>query len=197
VAEATASLGLPIDRRRIVYVGGFNPHKNVDLLVRAHATLAREAGPDAPHLVLVGPTNTDVFHSDEAKIRRLIDTEGTARLVHWLGFLPDEQLRLVHAGALALVLPSTCEGFGLPAIEAAACGTPVVATTESPLPQLLEGGGLFVAPRDLEALTAALRCLLQDEPARLGMGRRAREKSLELTWERGARAALDALREVA
>jgi glycosyltransferase involved in cell wall biosynthesis len=196
-ARVTAELGLPTNRSWFVYVGGLNPHKNVDLLIRAHAAVAREAGADAPHLAFVGPTDADVFHSDHAQLREVIEREGTAPLVHWLGFLPDEQLRLVHANSLALVLPSTCEGFGLPAVEAAACGRPVIATTESPLPELLAGGGIFVAPRDLAALTNALRRLTNDDTARAEMGQRAREHALQLTWERGARAALDALTEVA
>jgi glycosyltransferase involved in cell wall biosynthesis len=195
--RALAALGLPDQSRWFVYVGGFNPHKNIDLLVRAHARLSRDVGGDAPHLVLVGPTGTDVFHSDQRRIRQAIEEEGTTGLVHWPGFLPDDELRLVHAGALALVLPSVCEGFGLPAVEAAACGTPVIATTESPLPELLPGGGIFVAPLDTNALVSAMRALVHDEPARLAMGRRAREQALELTWERGARAALGALNEVA
>jgi glycosyltransferase involved in cell wall biosynthesis len=88
-----------------------------------------------------------------------------------------------------------CEGFGLPAVEAAACGTPVVATTASPLPQLLDGGGVFVAPGDQAALTAALFQLLDDEPARQAMGVRARARAGELSWARGARATLDVLSE--
>ena len=87
--------------------------------------------------------------------------------------------------------------FGLPAVEAAACGTPVVATTESPLPQLLAGGGLFVAPGDLEGLTGALQTMANDEPARRAMGERARARATELTWDRCARAVLSALKEVA
>jgi len=193
----TAQLGLPSSAQWFTYVGGFNPHKNIDVLIRAHATLARERGTDAPHLVFVGPIEGDVFHSDHGRLRRTIEQEGTTDLVHWLGFLPDHQLRLLHARSLALVLPSACEGFGLPAVEAAACGTPVVATTESPLPQLLADGGLFVPPGDVVALTGALRDLMSDEVARQRMGRVARARALELTWERGARAALDAVREVA
>ena len=96
----------------------------------------------------------------------------------WTGFVADEDLRHLHAGALALVLPSACEGFGLPAVEAAACGAPVIATTESPLPELLEGGGVFVAPGDEAALTAAMRLMLADEPARAGMAARALERAV-------------------
>lgn len=197
VLDAGIQQRLPAGARWFVYVGGFNPHKHVDVLVRAVAALARDLGPQAPHLVLVGPTSSDVFHSDQGRIQQVIREEGIEDRVHWLGFVPDEQLRLIHAAAIALVLPSECEGFGLPAVEAAACGTPVIATTESPLPQLLAGGGLFVAPRDAGALLAALRTMTTDEPARQAMGRQARVRADELTWERGARAALAALREVA
>ncbi len=107
VEEAAARYQLPLKNGWFVYVGGFNPHKNVDRLVCAHAALTREQGPGAPHLVLVGPTDTDVFHSDVTRIRQVIAEHGTADRVHWLGFLPDDELRLVHAGALAVVLPST------------------------------------------------------------------------------------------
>ena len=199
VDDIRRRFNLPPLRPWLVYVGGFNPHKNVDVLVRAHATLVRERGDGAPDLVLVGPTagTGDVFHSDEGRIRGVIAGEGTASRVHWLGFVPDDQLRLIHAGALALVLPSVCEGFGLPAVEAAACGTPVVATIESPLPQLLAGGGIFVAPHDVDALTGALRTLCVDEEGRRTMGLQARARVAELSWIRGARAALAAVRDAA
>ena len=117
--------------------------------------------------------------------------------MHWTGFVADEELRHLHAGALALVLPSACEGFGLPAVEAAACGTPAIATTESPLPELLEGGGLFVRPGDAAALEGALCELALDPARRAALGARALERARALSWEHAGAATLAALREVA
>lgn len=196
VARLAARVGLPAGARWLAYVGGFNPHKHVDVIVRAHADVARACA-DPPHLLLIGTTDSDVFHGAQARIHAAITEEGTEHLVHWTGFVADDDLRHLLTGAVALLLPSECEGFGLPAVEAAACGIPVIATTQSPLPELLDGGGIFVRPRDLPALVAALRVLLGDEPARHAMGNRARERASLLTWTRGATAALGALREAA
>jgi len=194
--RAAAARGVPAGAKWFTYVGGFNPHKHVDALVRAHAAVAR-GRQNPPHLLLVGTIDKDVFHGDQAGIRAAIREAGTEGLVHWTGFVPDEELRHLHSGAVALVLPSACEGFGLPAVEAAACGTPVIATTASPLPSLLEGGGIFVKPGDAGEVEAAMRRLLDDERLRAEMGRVARQKAGELSWDRGAEAALGALREAA
>ncbi|MCE9594287.1 MAG: glycosyltransferase family 4 protein [Planctomycetes bacterium] len=188
--------GLGADARWLVYVGGFNPHKHVDLIVRAHAAVAKTSTTPL-HLLLVGTIDKDVFHGDQARIRATIAELGTEALVRWTGFVADEELRHLHSGALALLLPSACEGFGLPAVEAAACGAPVIATRESPLPELLEGGGVFVHPGDQKELTDALTLLATDEPARRRMATRALAKARELDWQRGADVALAALREAA
>ena len=196
IATLAARAGVPAGARWFTYVGGFNPHKHVDAIVRAHAAVAQEMS-EPPHLLLVGTIDKDVFHGDQAKIRQAITAAGTEALVHWTGFLPDAELRHLHAGAVALLLPSACEGFGLPAVEAAACGTPVVATTASPLPQLLAGGGIFVPPGDEAALTSAIRQLLTDDLGRARMGRVALERARALSWRRGAEAAMAALHEAA
>jgi glycosyltransferase involved in cell wall biosynthesis len=196
VAAAAQRAGVAHSARWFAYVGGFSPHKYVDLLVRAHAAVASEMA-EPPLLLLVGALDGDVFHSAQGEIREAIRRAGSTALIRWTGFVRDEDLRHLLSGAVALVLPSASEGFGLPAVEAAACGTPVVATTESPLPELLAGGGLFVPPGDADALASALRRLLADEPARRALGATARRRAAALTWPAGARAALAAVREAA
>jgi glycosyltransferase involved in cell wall biosynthesis len=196
-AAARAQLGLPDRARWFTYVGGFSPHKRVDRLVRAHAAVARALGPAAPHLLLIGPTSGDVFLGAHEAIRRAIVEGGLEHLVRWTGFLPDDLVADLHSGALALVLPSLSEGFGLPAVEAAACGAPVIATTASPLPELLEGGGLFVAPDDGAGLRAAMLRLATEPALRERLGGAARERAAALSWERAAAAAHAALREAA
>jgi glycosyltransferase involved in cell wall biosynthesis len=196
VRRVAAAVGLGPESRWLMYVGGFGPHKHVDILVRAHAAVARRLGDSRLALVLVGPTQ-DAFHADVAGIRRAVEDCGTTAQVFWPGFLPDEAVRFLHSGALALVLASAAEGFGLPAVEAARCGTPVIATVESPLPQVLEGGGLFVPPGDVTALETAIAVMATDEPRRSAMGRRALERASALSWERSAGVVLAAIEEAA
>jgi glycosyltransferase involved in cell wall biosynthesis len=192
-----ARYGVPEGAAWFTYVGGFNPHKNVDALVRAHAAVASSRNGSAPYLLLVGSVSEDVFHSDQNHIRETVARAGTTDLVRWTGFVSDEDLRHLHSGAAALVLASQSEGFGLPAVEAAACGTPVIATTASPLPELLAGGGYFVAPRDEAALARAMAVLLDDRAQRARLGSCARERAASMTWKGGAARTLDALREAA
>ncbi|MGH7554598.1 MAG: glycosyltransferase family 4 protein, partial [Longimicrobiales bacterium] len=193
IAGAAARAGVPAGARWFTYVGGFNPHKRVDRLVRAHAEVARDLAHDPPHLVLVGSTDGDVFHKNTREVREAVHECDTRDLVHWAGYVADGELRHLHAGAIALVLVSEAEGFGLPAVEAAACGTPVIATSASPLPQILEGGGLFVEPSDDRALVRAMLALARDDGLRQTLGRKALDAAGRLTWEHAADAALEAL----
>lgn len=197
IAATAQRLGLPPGARWITYVGGFNPHKNVHLLAEAHGRLVQRRGHDAPWLVLVGTLSDDPFHGAQAQIREAIAAAGSAARVLWPGFVRDADLRHLHSGAIALALPSMSEGFGLPAVEAAACGCPVVATTASPLPTLLPDGGFFVAPGDVDALTAALERLTDDAALHARMGAAARAGAERLTWRGAARDALAAIEDAA
>ncbi|MES2304439.1 MAG: glycosyltransferase [Gemmatimonadota bacterium] len=191
VAEATIAVGLPAGVPWFTYVGGFSPHKHVDLILRALAAL-----PEA-HLLLIGRLDGDAFLTVREQLTVLAADLGLAGRVHWTGFLADATVAALHTGAVATLLPSASEGFGLPAVEAAACGAAVIATTESPLPQLLAGGGRFVVPGQIEPLANAMRELLHDLPARQAAGTAARAGAMALTWERTARATLAAIEEAA
>jgi len=193
---AGARLGLGPGDRWFTYVGGFNPHKHVDLLVRAHGELCQEVD-DPPHLLLVGTRDTDVFHGAGDTIQQAIDDTGSAPWVHWTGFVPDDELRGLHTGALAVVLPSACEGFGLPAVEAAACRCPVIATTQSPLPALLEGGGFFIEPGSAAPIRRAMRALYDDPALRDRLAEVALARASALSWDEGARRALRSLERAA
>ena len=194
VNTAAANAGIPPGAGWFIYVGGFSPHKNVPSIIRAHSAVVDKCNGEKPHLLLVGTLDNDVFLGDVPAIRYTIDAAGTKDLVHWPGFVPDVELSALNTGAIALLLPSAAEGFGLPAVEAAACGAPVIATNESPLPQLLDGGGIFITPGDELELAEAMWRLWLNPTLREEMGRRAQLKASEMTWDRSAHAALESIR---
>lgn len=167
--------------RFVVYVGGFSPHKNLDALVRAFASVREDV-----HLLLVGDFQREVFHSYYSTIRKLVNTLGLAERIHFIGFVCDNDLAILLNRADALVLPSLMEGYGLPAVEAAACGCPVIATTASPLPELLPGAGLFVDANEPN-LVAALTKLLASKELRDELGAAGLRAAARLTWAAAAR----------
>jgi glycosyltransferase involved in cell wall biosynthesis len=160
-AALRARLGLPSSY--VLFVGTLEPRKDVRTLLAAHALL-----PDAPPLVLVGPPGWG----------EQVDVSGAVTP----GYLGDDALRPLVAGAAALVLPSRDEGFGLPLLEALAAGTPVVA---SDLPVLREVGGdvvRYAAVGDAEAFAAAIQAVL-DAP---GDPAARRAHAAPYTWSRSA-----------
>jgi len=197
VSAAAARAGLPVGARWMIYVGGFSPHKRVPAIVAAHGKLNAQLGDKTPHLLLVGKLSGDAFLSNHQDIRDAITTAGTDALVHWTGFLSDDELRHLHTGSVALLLPSLAEGFGLPAVEAAACGCPVIATTASPLPELLADGGIFVSPGDDAALAEAMVRLVSDNALQARMAQMAKVRADALTWTHASRVTLNALQEAA
>jgi glycosyltransferase involved in cell wall biosynthesis len=186
---------IPADAPYLVYVGGFNPHKNLRRLLQAFSDVAGEHAD--LHLLLVGDHAGDTFHSEVQDLRSRIGEAGLDARVHFTGFVPDQDLRQLYAGALALVIPSLEEGFGLPAVEAAACGAPCLATRNSPLPEVLEGGGLFVDPESQEEITAALLRLVTEPLLRERLAHAARDRADALSWRVTAESTKHALESIA
>jgi glycosyltransferase involved in cell wall biosynthesis len=181
-----ASLGLDGAERLVVYVGGFGPHKNLEALLGAFAPLAHQSACSDVRLVLVGEYRHEVFHSESAALQRRLEALGLAGRVVFTGYLPDDDLVVLLNRSAVLVLPSLMEGFGLPAVEAAACGCPVIATRASPLPDLLGEAAIYIDPGEPGELASALQRVLDSAELRRQMRTAGLAAVRRLTWEAAA-----------
>ncbi len=172
--------------RQIVYVGGFGPHKNLIRLLEVFARLALRTDFSDISLILVGEYESEVFHSEYSELRQKIASLGIEARVVFTGYLPDEALVVLLNQAHVLVLPSLLEGYGLPAVEAAACGCPVVATKSSPLPELLGEAALYFDPYNSNELEEALTRVLASESLRQTMSLAGLMAAEKLTWDHAA-----------
>jgi glycosyltransferase involved in cell wall biosynthesis len=187
------SLGIDESRRTAVYVGGFSPHKNLEALVAAFAGFAGRPEFADVVLVMVGDISGDAFHTYHGTIAAQVNALGLRDRVIFTGFMEDEDLVVLLNLASVLVLPSLMEGFGLPAMEAAACGCPVIATRASPLPGLLGRGGVFIEPGEAE-IARALQDVLASEDLRRQMSESGLAAARQLTWERAAGQMMEVIR---
>jgi glycosyltransferase involved in cell wall biosynthesis len=190
------SAGLDGSRRMVVYLGGFSPHKNLQALLGAFQRITSQSRFYDTVLVMVGDTSGDAFHTYFATIAAQVEALGLASRVVFTGYLKDEDVVTLLNLASVLVLPSLMEGFGLPAVEAAACGCPVIATKASPLPKLLDGGGIFIDPSQT-GIAEGLETLLSSEPLRRRMGECGASAAGRLTWDEAAGQMLAVIRKVA
>ena len=116
---------------------------------------------------------------------------GVAQHVQWLGKVPAADLPLVMGGAAVFVYPSFYEGFGLPVLEALACGTPTVATNTSSLPEVLGDAGIYCEPLQIESIAQALAQLLTDNTLRQRLRQAGPARAAHFSWERAARETLE------
>lgn len=177
--------GLP--ERYFLYVGTFEPRKNLPGLLKAYADL-RARRSDAPPLVLAGGVGWRV--SDLLQDLRVAVEGGS---VIQLGYIEDPLLPVVYARALALIVPSFYEGFGLPAIEAMASGCAVVGSDRSAIPEVLQDAGLLVDPYDVAAITRAMERLIENPDLAEELASRGKSRALEFTWHRTGRELKSAL----
>jgi glycosyltransferase involved in cell wall biosynthesis len=183
-------LGLPQSGRLVVYVGGLAPHKNLQGFMQGFAQAKAQGGLEDLHLVLVGDYEGAGFHSNYAELRRASESAGLQESVHFTGFVSDEDLVLLYNAAFAVGMPSFSEGFGLPAVEAMACGTPVLSSELGSLPEVVGETGVYFDPFDVNSIAHAIRRMGTEEGLRDELGRRALKRAAEFTWERAARLAM-------
>jgi glycosyltransferase involved in cell wall biosynthesis len=186
VARTRARHGL--EGRYVLWVGTVEPRKNLPRLLQAFAGVETDA-----QLVLVGPQGWN----EELGVRLAELPAPVRERVRVLGFVPQEDLGPLYAGAAAFCFPSLLEGFGFPVVEAMAQGTPVVTSLGTSTEELAGDAGLLVDPRDMQALTAALASVLADASFAATLGARGRTRAAGYTWARSADLVLDAYREAA
>jgi glycosyltransferase involved in cell wall biosynthesis len=184
--RAAAQEALQLAPGYLLFVGTFEPRKNIAGLLSAYHLLV-EREPSAPPLVLVGRRGW-LFDETMQQIERL----KLGERVIWREDISDEMLPAVYNLALALVTPSFYEGFGLPALEAMACGTVPIVSNRSSLPEVVGDVGLQVNPDDVDSLSRALEFALHDTSWRDHMREMALDRARQFTWAETARVALSA-----
>ncbi|MCS7220938.1 MAG: glycosyltransferase family 1 protein [Anaerolineae bacterium] len=166
----------------VLYIGSNKPHKNLVRLVEA---LSRQP---SPITLVIGGTWDHRYPQARQRAYEL----GMSGRVRWLGPVPECDLPALYSGAILFAFPSEYEGFGLPVLEAMACGTPVVCSRTSSLPELAGDAALLVDPLDVEEIATGIRCILEDEELRWQMRERGLMRAALFSWERTARMTLAA-----
>ena len=177
-----------IDQPFLLFVSTVQPRKNVARLIEAFARARRMLGDQPLRLVLAGKRGwlTEQIERRAAEV-------GVDEHVHFVGYVPDDDLPALLNGALAYVVPSLYEGFGMTVLEAQACGTPVLASNVSSLPEVVGDAGLLVDPLDVVAIANGMVRLVADGGLRTRLRERGLQHARQWTWERTAQQTLAVL----
>jgi glycosyltransferase involved in cell wall biosynthesis len=176
--------------RFILGMGSADPRKNVGTLLRAYAALPPPVR-QQHQLVVVWAHDTLMN-----KLAADLAGRGLTDRVHFLEAVPSEDLVLLYNAATVFVFPSLGEGFGLPPLEAMACGTPVIAANNSAMPEILDGAGWLVDAHDVRALAAALERVLYDDGVRESLIDAGHKRAATFSWTRCAKETLEVYRNV-
>jgi glycosyltransferase involved in cell wall biosynthesis len=158
----------------VLYVGTLEPRKNLLTLLEAYSQVARQS--QVP--LLIGGGKGWMF----APIFKRVEALQLREQVHFVGYLEEEELPLWYAAATLFVFPSLYEGFGMPPLEAMSCGTPVVTSNSSSLPEVVGQAGVMVSPTDDSALAEAILRLLQDATLRDELRERGFAQARAFSW---------------
>ncbi|HEX8143152.1 MAG TPA: glycosyltransferase family 1 protein [Pyrinomonadaceae bacterium] len=186
--EARRRLG--VEDTFILFVGTIEPRKNLLTLVRAFDEILRHT-PLRPQLVIAGREGwmTDDLHS-------FIERAGIKDRLLLTGYVREEDLAALYSSCRVCVYPSLYEGFGLPPLEAMACGAPVITSNIQTIVETVAEAARLVAPTDAQALAAAIVELLSDEAEARRLSSAGLQRAAQFSWERTARQTLDVYREV-
>ena len=173
----------------LLYVGNVHPHKNLERLLDAFYKV-RSLGHDDLTLLIIGDDITRY-----AKLRRAVHRYQLHRYVRFLGFVPNETLRVLYHLARAFVFPSLYEGFGLPPLEAMASGTAVVTSNVSSLPEVTGDAAILVDPHSQDAIAGGICRVLEDNVFREELVTKGQARAKQFSWDRSIQHTLEIYRE--
>jgi len=180
----------------LLYAGNIRRQKNVPRLVEAFAVVRGQLAAHPVYrdlrLVIIGDTI-----SQYPALRQTVIKSRVEHLVRFLGFVPFETLRCFYESAAAFVFPSRYEGFGLPPLEAMACGAPVVTSNVSSLPEVVGDAAVLVNPENVFDIARGIKEALLDETLRAELICRGRAQAARFSWEKAARQVLEIYNEAA
>ncbi|MEE8494258.1 MAG: glycosyltransferase family 1 protein [Nitrospirales bacterium] len=179
-----------IDRPYILYVGNFKPHKNLPRLLQAYAKLP-DSLRGSHRLVLAGGD-----HTHQQELERLARTLEVADSVLFPGLIAGPDLPALYSGSALFILPSLEEGFGLPAVEAMACGAPVVASNRAAIPEVVESAAILFDPEDSAAIADAMVQVLSMTELQETLRQRGLARAREFSPDRTSGRVLALLRDV-
>ncbi len=187
---ARARYGLPAAAPYFLALGNLQPRKNMARLVEAFGRLRHQAGVTDVHLVVAGKAMWR-----ESEVYAAVEQANLADHVHFVGYVADEDLPALYSGALAFVYPSLYEGFGLPPLEAMACGTPVICSNVASLPEVVGDAARLITPTDVDGLVAALFAVATDAGLRVALTEQGYRRVAQFSWRRCAEDTLAVYRE--
>lgn len=165
----------------VLYLGGYEPHKNVLNLLHAYTYVAQALGDEYP-LVLAG-RKPDAAAPNYPDYDGMIARSGLGKYVRWIGYVDEEDKPLLYRNAEVFVFPSRREGFGLPPLEAMACGTPVVVSDGGSLPEIVGRAGFVVDPDDVRGMAGAIISLVVQDDLAADLRRQGPQQAARFTWE--------------
>jgi len=171
----------------IIYTGSLYPHKNVEILIKAIKKLNKEM---RFYLVVVCARN--IFYE---KFLRKVEKLGAKNYVNFIGFVPDEELAIIYQQAEAFVFPSLIEGFGLPGLEAMACGLPVLASDIPVFREVYKDAALYFNPFSINDLVEKIKKIIKDKELKRRLKMKGKELTSLYSWERMAKKTICTLQE--
>ena len=172
----------------ILYVGSEQPRKNFNALVKSFYKLTKLKGFEKFKLIKVGRPQTS--RRERENLNKMINNFGLQKKIKFMDYVDESDLPLVYNAADLFVFPSLYEGFGLSPLESMACGTPVIASNRSSIPEVIGDAGILVDPLNIDELTEKMVDVLNNEDIKKDLSKKGLERSENFTWEKCAKETL-------